>query len=148
MWTGNINAGGYGQIRDAKGKTVRVHRASYAEFVGPIPDDLVLDHLCSVRHCFNPEHLEAVTIQVNVRRAWERASAHSRPPGFPANLTGREAEVLFYTHQGHATRDIVQLLGCSAGAVRNARASACRKLGARDAEHAAQIIDAQNGTAQ
>jgi hypothetical protein len=35
---------------------------------GPIPDGLVIDHLCRVRHCVNPEHLEAVPHRVNTLR--------------------------------------------------------------------------------
>ena len=46
----------------------RAHRAIYEEMVGPIPDGLVLDHLCSVRNCVNPEHLEPVTQAENARR--------------------------------------------------------------------------------
>lgn len=40
----------------------------YEAFVGPIPDGLQIDHLCRVRHCVNPAHLEPVTIAENVRR--------------------------------------------------------------------------------
>jgi hypothetical protein len=36
--------------------------------VGPILDGLVIDHLCSVRRCCNPDHLEAVTNAENTRR--------------------------------------------------------------------------------
>jgi hypothetical protein len=32
------------------------------------PDDLELDHLCRVRHCVNPNHLEPVTAQINTQR--------------------------------------------------------------------------------
>jgi len=35
---------------------------------GPIPDGLVLDHLCRVRACVRPGHLEAVTQRVNLLR--------------------------------------------------------------------------------
>ena len=37
-------------------------------FVGPLPDGLVLDHLCRNRACVNPEHLEPVTQSVNLLR--------------------------------------------------------------------------------
>lgn len=47
----------------------KVHRVSYVEFVGPIPDGLQLDHLCRQRACFNPAHLEPVTQAENNRRA-------------------------------------------------------------------------------
>ena len=48
--------------------TIYVHRAMYERHVGPIPDGLVLDHLCMVPLCANPAHLEPVTQGENVRR--------------------------------------------------------------------------------
>ncbi|MDQ1426633.1 MAG: hypothetical protein QOK39_109 [Acidimicrobiaceae bacterium] len=47
---------------------VWVHRWSYEQLVGPIPDGLVLDHLCRVTACVNPAHLEPVTLAENFRR--------------------------------------------------------------------------------
>jgi hypothetical protein len=47
---------------------VGAHRASYEMFVGPIPDGLEIDHLCFTLSCVKPEHLEAVTHEVNVQR--------------------------------------------------------------------------------
>jgi hypothetical protein len=44
------------------------HRFAYLEFVGPIPDGLVLDHLCRNKKCVNPDHLEPVTNAENLRR--------------------------------------------------------------------------------
>lgn len=45
------------------------HRRSYEMFVGPIPEGLEIDHLCRFTFCVNPEHLEAVTHEENMRRA-------------------------------------------------------------------------------
>lgn len=56
------------ESRGAKGKQIITHRATYMHFVGPIPDGLELDHLCRVRACCNPAHLEPVTRQENVLR--------------------------------------------------------------------------------
>ncbi|MCZ6447620.1 MAG: HNH endonuclease signature motif containing protein [Alphaproteobacteria bacterium] len=44
------------------------HRFSYETLVGPIPEGLILDHLCRVRSCCNPSHSEAVTHRVNILR--------------------------------------------------------------------------------
>lgn len=77
IFTGPLT-GGYGHSVDESGQPVRAHRATYAEFVGPIPDGLHLDHLCSVRNCVNPQHLEPVTQAVNNQRAYDRAAVDGR----------------------------------------------------------------------
>lgn len=67
MWTGYLNhaRGGYGQAVVANRRTRRAHVVAYEILVGPVPEGLVLDHLCRVRACVNPAHLEPVTIAVN-----------------------------------------------------------------------------------
>lgn len=68
MWIGNTDKWGYAVCRvDYRRKFV--HRLSYEFFVGPIPKSLQLDHLCRVRCCVNPKHLEPVTARENVRRS-------------------------------------------------------------------------------
>lgn len=67
LWTGCQVQNGYGQFR-FDGRTGLAHRWAYEHFVGPIPDGLDLDHLCRVRHCVNPAHLEPVTRAENLHR--------------------------------------------------------------------------------
>lgn len=67
LWTGKCDRGGYGRIWTA-GRHRRVHRVAYEAWVGPIPEGLEIDHLCRVRNCVNPAHLEPVTQAENVRR--------------------------------------------------------------------------------
>jgi len=50
------------------GKQVAAHRAMYLQEVGPIPEGFVLDHLCRQTRCICPDHLEAVTQEVNSQR--------------------------------------------------------------------------------
>ena len=68
LWTGKPNQGGYG-VQHFQGKLWKAHRFVYTFLVGPIQDGLVLDHLCKVRICVNPDHLEPVTLPENVRRS-------------------------------------------------------------------------------
>lgn len=70
VWTGRHERAGYGHI-DYDGKAVYVHRLAYETWRGPVADGLELDHLCRNRACFNPDHLEPVTRQENIRRAVE-----------------------------------------------------------------------------
>lgn len=86
LWTGTLNNGGYGMFW-FDGGTVTAHRWSYEHHKGPLGDKVV-DHLCRVRHCVNPEHLEAVTQQENQMRgpttkaAMNAAKTHC-PKGHP-----------------------------------------------------------------
>jgi hypothetical protein len=63
LWLGSLRGKGYSVYKGKAG-----HRVSYEAFKGPIPDGLVIDHLCRVHSCVNPEHLEAVTNRENVVR--------------------------------------------------------------------------------
>lgn len=66
---------GYAQFcvqRDGRQVSVLAHRASYETFVGPIPEGLTIDHLCTVLRCVDPQHLEPVTSAENNRRRDER----------------------------------------------------------------------------
>lgn len=67
IWHRRKNQQGYGMV-DYEGKSVTAHRLSYTAFIGPIPEGMTLDHLCKVRSCVNPFHLEPVTHQENIRR--------------------------------------------------------------------------------
>lgn len=70
-WIGCKSKGGYGQFRmDGRRGAIlsSPHRFAHEYFTGPIPDGYEADHLCKVRHCCNPLHLEAVTLQENRRR--------------------------------------------------------------------------------
>lgn len=73
LWTGALTNAGYGNMywkANGSGRPEHgAHRISYSVFVGPIASGLVIDHLCRVRHCVNPDHLEPVTQRENVLRS-------------------------------------------------------------------------------
>lgn len=72
VWQGRPKNSGYGQMTvrdDGAMRTILAHRASYETFVAAIPDGNQLDHLCRVRLCVNPAHLEPVTPRQNVHRS-------------------------------------------------------------------------------
>lgn len=67
LWDGYVTRSGYARAM-ANRKGYAVHRVFYTAHNGEIPPGLVLDHLCRVRSCVNPAHLEAVTNEENIRR--------------------------------------------------------------------------------
>lgn len=83
-WTGARMPAGYGQV-GVDGKTQLAHRVTYQLLIGPIPDELQLDHLCLNKPCCHPLHTEPVTAVVNGRRA--RADRFRCAQGHP--LAGR-----------------------------------------------------------
>ena len=69
LWTANCNPDGYGMFwNPARKRMVLAHRVAFEAHKHAIPDGRVLDHLCRVRCCVNPEHLECVTQQINAQR--------------------------------------------------------------------------------
>jgi hypothetical protein len=91
LWRGKVGTNGYAMFQIDR-KYIRVHRASYQAFVGPIPAGLQIDHLCRNRACVNPQHLEPVTQRENTRRGFL-----SRKPTCPL---GHEMTILRKGHRG------------------------------------------------
>lgn len=94
IWQPSRNSSGYGQLQH-DGKNLAAHRVAYEQFVGLIPDGLELDHLCRVRACCNPIHLEPVTHQENMRRGRFGAATHC-PHGHPYS-----EDNTYRTREGH-----------------------------------------------
>lgn len=68
LWLGALNEKGYGRVSTG-GRYRPVHQVSYELVKERISKGLEPDHLCRVRCCINPEHLEAVTHKENLERA-------------------------------------------------------------------------------
>jgi len=74
---------GYGRMwigsrADGSRRLALAYQVSFETFSGPIPDGLVLDHLCRNRACCNPAHLEPVTQQENVLRGIGPSAANAQ----------------------------------------------------------------------
>lgn len=92
LWPGLLTKGGYAVV-SYQGKMQCLHRIIYSYFKGPIPEGYELDHICRIRHCCYPEHLEPVTRQENQRRGKGTA------PGTVAAAAKARAET--HCRQGH-----------------------------------------------
>ena len=67
IFAGSKHPQGYGQVHNPGGSRL-VHVIVYQRMIGPVPEDMELDHLCRREACCNPAHLEPVTHGENVRR--------------------------------------------------------------------------------
>ncbi len=113
LWIDALTSGGYGQLR-WDGLVLYAHRVSFELFRGPIPDGLELDHLCRVRCCVNPYHLEPVTGIENTRRGLagepQRARTHC-PHGHeytPENTYRVPGKVNRFCRSCHYRRNVEQ----------------------------------------
>lgn len=77
LWTASLRGKGYGQFWDGKTQ-VQAHLFAYRMLRGGIPQGLTIDHLCKVKRCVNPDHLEPVTMHVNILRGDNLAAQNAR----------------------------------------------------------------------
>lgn len=67
LWMAALSTDGYGQIWVDR-HLRNAHIVAYELLKGAVPEGLELDHLCRVRSCVNPHHLEPVTSKENTAR--------------------------------------------------------------------------------
>jgi len=86
LWTASINAKGYGTLGSKNGSTL-AHRISMELNGWVVKSGMQIDHLCRVRSCVNPKHLEVVTPKINCHRGYGPTALHARkthcPQGHP-----------------------------------------------------------------
>ena len=102
IWQVDINIDGYGWLHVAR-KTTGAHCFMYEKKHGKIPKGMQLNHLCRVRCCVNPDHLEVVTIKINVQK------------GKSAKVNAKEACEIrdLFLRTTYKQREIAKLYGIS-----------------------------------
>lgn len=76
IWMGALSSDGYGSFY-VDGRSIAAHKFSYEQLHGPVAPLIELDHLCRVRCCVNPAHVEPVTHKVNMLRGEGFASLNA-----------------------------------------------------------------------
>lgn len=96
------------------GKHIQVHRWTYEHFVGPVPEGLLVDHLCNNNNCLNPWHLEPKTSLANTmrgstpaRRNAERTHCIHGHPFDEANTRYRKSYTSERLHRWCATCNLI-----------------------------------------
>lgn len=77
-WQGARMGVGYGRFYADNGRPHVAHRVAYQFAYRPVPDGLVVDHLCRNVRCVNPWHLEAVTHGENTRRGTSQSALNAK----------------------------------------------------------------------
>lgn len=91
LWIGaTFTPKAYGQFRVGK-RLVKAHRYAWEDLVGKIPPDMTIDHLCRVKLCVNPDHLEVVTASINSIRGMKNRIP--KPPHVPQKRGAKRKEV-------------------------------------------------------
>jgi hypothetical protein len=112
LWQGPVKANGYAQFHYRTGPDQQggqqAHRWRWEQDNGPVPEGHHLDHLCKVRRCVNPAHLEPVTPLENARRSKS------------CKLTDEQARAIFRRKEnGEATKDLAAEFDVSRSTVNN-----------------------------
>lgn len=109
LWTGGLNQG-YGRlvISHRPYRVVPAHQFAYEMIVGPVSEGLELDHLCRVRACVRPEHLEAVTHRVNVLRGESPMAEHATKTHCPRGHAYTPDNTWLQERQGGVSRKCKQ----------------------------------------
>lgn len=76
-WLMSKTSAGYGQLK-VQGEHYLAHRVSYEQNIGPIPEGLIVRHLCHNKICLNPSHLALGTHKDNYKDSLEVHSEANR----------------------------------------------------------------------
>jgi hypothetical protein len=101
VWYGEVDKEGYGKIKDG-GRYVPAHWV----LKGKPPEGMQSDHLCHVRACVRPSHLEFVTPSENTLRRRETAEKVERP-------AVAKASARYMLRNGYSVSDVAESTGLS-----------------------------------
>lgn len=96
IWTGATGSDGYGKFTPESYRSIGAHRQAYLLAYGAIPDGATIDHLCRVRNCVNPAHLEAVSNRENILRGEGAPARNARKTHCPNGHELSEENVYTY----------------------------------------------------
>ncbi len=100
IWPFAANKNGYGNMQ-VDNRITDAHRFMYEFLIGPVPFKTELDHLCKIRLCVNPTHLEPVSHAENCRR------------GRNSKLTGEDVTKIRTLAAKLSHREIAEMFGVS-----------------------------------
>lgn len=110
-WLRSRQSSGHGRF-SIRGRHMQAHRVAYELTRGPIPDGMLVRHLCSNPPCCNPNHLEIGTQTDNMRDMVEagRSTANSR--NARAKLTEENVRAAIHMRRaGMTLKHIAKLFG-------------------------------------
>jgi hypothetical protein len=112
-YTGTLQAAGYGVIQISKRRT-QAHRVSFELHNGPIPEGMMVRHMCDNPPCINPDHLELGGQTENMADMVERGRSlpGERQPN--AKLTDEQAlKIISRLRLGETQRSLAIEYGVS-----------------------------------
>ena len=123
VWCGRHLERGYGRFTIGYARA-QAHVWAYRNIVGPIPEGMVLDHLCRNRACVNPFHLEPVSLGENVLRGETRAANNKAKTHCPRGHL-YAGQNLYVKPRGHGRTSRVCII-CRTETKRRCRAAKVR----------------------
>lgn len=123
IWDGATFHFGYAKVFWG-GQHLRGHRISYEAFVGPIPDSLVVRHICDVPGCLNPDHLVVRTRADSRRDCVERGRHATGSRVRTSKLTEAQRECIIWSTA--PTAELAQRYGVHASTVRRVKRAAAK----------------------
>jgi hypothetical protein len=121
LFTGYVDALGYGIIAETKRKRVKAHRAAYSVFVCDIPDGMDVLHRCDVRSCINPAHLWLGTHAENMADMVAKGRSPSMKGSAHPMAVLSEQDVIHIRTSDEGCTSLARRLGVSATNIKDIR---------------------------